>query len=50
VRGCARYTLQPFRPTKTLDPVLLEARPPSREKLKRIRSVLKDMGINCELS
>jgi pyruvate formate lyase activating enzyme len=49
VRGCARYTLQPYRPSKTLDPDILGTLPPSLEKLQSIQSILKGMGINCQL-
>ncbi len=49
VRGCMRFSIQPFRPTKALEPDLLGEKPPATDKLRSIQTILKDMGIPCEL-
>ncbi len=49
VRGCMRFSIQPFRPTKALEPDLLEEKSPTMDKLRGIETILKGMGIQCEL-
>jgi pyruvate formate lyase activating enzyme len=49
VRGCMRFSIQPFRPTKVLAPCLLEEKPPAMDKLRGIKTLLEGMGIQCEL-
>ncbi len=44
-RGCRLFVVQPFLPTKTLDPRMLKEPRPSGEKLEEVRSRLQDLGL-----
>jgi pyruvate formate lyase activating enzyme len=50
VKGCERYVLQQFVPSKTLDPAYLALSAPSSERLIEIRDELRKMGVRCFLS
>ncbi len=44
-RGCRLFLVQPFQPSKALDPRLLLIRRPSVERLEQVRSLLSGMGL-----
>lgn len=44
-RGCRLFLVQPFQPSKALDPKFLLLPRPSTEKLERVRSVLAGLGV-----
>ena len=48
-RGCRRFVVQPFQPSKALDPVLLREARPTVEKLERVRALLETMGLPAVL-
>lgn len=43
-RGCQRFFLQIFRPTKTLDPTLLSTRRPSEARIRELKGILAVCG------
>lgn len=45
VRGCARYVVQSFRPSRTLDPALRALARPDRASLQRIRKLMETAGL-----
>jgi pyruvate formate lyase activating enzyme len=49
VKGCGRFTLQKFMPTKALDPDMLSLPSPSTLRLHEISRALNQMGIPCSL-
>lgn len=48
VRGCKALVVQSFRPTKALDPGMLEQPMPSAETMEKIRAAVVAMGVPCE--
>jgi len=44
-RGCRLFLVQPFQPSKTLDPRLLTLGRPSSEKLEQVRGLLQAFGL-----
>ncbi|HUI69149.1 MAG TPA: anaerobic ribonucleoside-triphosphate reductase activating protein [Spirochaetia bacterium] len=48
-RGCGLFLVQPFEPSKTLDPRLLKLPRPSLEKLERVRRILQASGLPAML-
>lgn len=47
VRGCRRWAIQRFVPTKALDPTVLGERPPSDDALAAVREAALRLGIDC---
>jgi pyruvate formate lyase activating enzyme len=47
VRGCRRWVIQRFVPTKALDPAVLAERPPDEASLAEVRAEVEAMGIAC---
>ena len=45
VRGCSTLYVQPFKPTKALDPAVVGMSPPSPDEMERAVSILRQMGI-----
>jgi pyruvate formate lyase activating enzyme len=48
-RGCKLFFVQPFQPSKSLDPGLLALPRPSVEELDRIRTALLELGLPAVL-
>lgn len=48
VRGCRSWIIQRFVPSKSLDPAMLEERPPDDAALEEVRSAAESMGIACQ--
>lgn len=48
VRGCRLLVVQGFRPTKTLDPIMLEQPKPSALAMERVRAAVDAMGVCCD--
>jgi len=48
VKGCRLLVVQSFRPTKALDPAMLEQPTPSAHTLENLRAVVDAMGVPCE--
>lgn len=47
VKGCRRWVVQRFVPSKVLDPAVLGERPPDDAELARIREAAAGIGIDC---
>jgi pyruvate formate lyase activating enzyme len=47
VKGCRRWVLQRFVPSKTLDPAVLGERPPDDADLEAVREAARVLGIDC---
>jgi pyruvate formate lyase activating enzyme len=47
VRGCHRWVVQHFVPSKALDPALLGERPPDDADLAAVREAAEKLGIDC---
>ncbi len=45
VRGCARYVLQRFQPTKSLDAAMLDQEPSAEASLSHIQGLMESAGI-----
>jgi len=48
VKGCRLLVVQSFRPTKALDPAMLEQPKPSALAMERVRATVDAMGVRCE--
>lgn len=48
VRGCGLLVVQSFRPTKALDPAMLEQPIPSARVMEEIRAAVDATGVPCE--
>jgi len=48
VKGCRLLVVQSFRPTKALDPAMLEQPTPSSHTLENLRAAVDAMGVPCE--
>ncbi len=48
-RGCKRFLVQPFQPSKALDPGFLRLQRPSVEKLEQARLMLQSLGLPAAL-
>lgn len=48
VKGCKLFVVQSFRPTKALDPGMLQQPVPSTEAMEKIRAAVVAMGISCD--
>ncbi len=48
VKGCGLLVVQSFRPTKALDPAMLEQPVPSAQTMESIRAAVAAMGVPCE--
>jgi pyruvate formate lyase activating enzyme len=49
VRGCARYVIQGFRPTRTLDPALRGLSRPDRASLQAMKRLMEKAGLPAHL-
>lgn len=49
IRGCRRWAIQRFVPTKTLDPAAIDARGPDDAALEAVRSAIEARGIACQV-
>lgn len=49
VKGCKRWVIQRFVPTKTLDPAMLEERPPDDASLANVKTAVEALGIRCQV-
>jgi pyruvate formate lyase activating enzyme len=49
IKGCSRYVLQPFIPTKAIDETLLALPRTSEKRLLEFRDALADMGVPCRI-
>jgi pyruvate formate lyase activating enzyme len=47
VRGCRRWVIQRFVPTKALDPAVLSERAPDDVQLAEIKTAVEALGIRC---
>lgn len=47
VKGCRRWVVQRFVPSKTLDPAVMGVRPPDDSDLAAIREAALKLGIDC---
>jgi pyruvate formate lyase activating enzyme len=48
-RGCERFALQRFHPTKILDPLLQREHTPTNARMKEVRKLLEDEGLTVLL-
>ncbi len=44
-RGCQAFVVQPFQPSKTLNPEFLGMPRPSKKKLEQIQRILEELGV-----
>lgn len=49
VRGCKRFVLQRFRPTKSVDPATRALREPTRDELEEARAIFESAGVDATL-
>jgi pyruvate formate lyase activating enzyme len=49
VRGCRRWVIQRFVPTKVLDPAALSERSPGDVQLAEIKTAIEALGISCQV-
>lgn len=49
IRGCRRWAIQRFVPTKTLDPAAIGERGPDEATLEAVRSASEARGIACQV-
>jgi pyruvate formate lyase activating enzyme len=47
VKGCRRWVIQRFVPSKVLDPALLDERPPDEVSLAAVKAAAEALGIDC---
>jgi pyruvate formate lyase activating enzyme len=47
VKGCRRWVVQRFVPSKVLDPALLGERPPDDASLAAVKAAAESLGIDC---
>jgi pyruvate formate lyase activating enzyme len=47
VRGCRRWVVQRFVPSKALDPALLGERPPDESSLAELKKAASALGVDC---
>jgi pyruvate formate lyase activating enzyme len=48
-QGCGLFVVQPFQPSKALDPSLLTFHRPSAQELEQVRDALRDLGLPAVL-
>ncbi|MBE3143105.1 MAG: hypothetical protein IMZ61_04175, partial [Planctomycetes bacterium] len=48
VKGCRLFVVQSFRPTKALDPAMLQQPIPPAHVMEEIRAAIDAMGVPCE--
>jgi pyruvate formate lyase activating enzyme len=49
VAGCTKYFIQPFTPTKAINPALLQQGQPSLQRLEEIQNMMTSIGIPCSI-